>query len=110
MMEIITPPLGRLINDGQHRCGFSPRDTEADTCNAPATWHICWDANYETGLACDEHMIYAQRYAYLDRHPVGADCSMPGSLWDFGGHRCLVEGTAGSESAGLALPAPVEVR
>ena len=108
-MDMITPPIGRLLDTSQQRCGFSPGDTEETTCNAPATWHICWDASLENGLACNDHMIYAQQYVYLDRHEVTPDCSMPGSLWDFDGHRCIVEGVTDAESAALSQPAPVEV-
>lgn len=104
-MEMITPPIGRLIDASQQRCGFSPGDTDETTCNAPATWHICWGADMENGLACDDHMTYAQRYAYLDRHKVGPDCSMPGSMWDFDEQRCIVTGTGTSEPAAIALRA-----
>lgn len=102
----ITPPIGRLVDDGQHRCGFSPGDTEETTCNAPATWHICWDADLENGLACDEHMAYAQQYAYLDRHPVVADCSMPGSMWDFDEKRCSFPGSDTPALASVAVSLP----
>jgi hypothetical protein len=108
-MEMITPPIGRLLDTSQQRCGFSPGDTDATTCNTPATWHICWGADLENGLACDEHMVYAQRYAYLDRHEITPDCSMPGSSWDFDGHRCLIEGVTDPEAAALALASPTEV-
>lgn len=92
-MDAITPPIGRILDTGLQRCGFSPGDTDETTCNEPATWHICWEANMENGLACDAHMAHAQRYAYLDRHKVVPDCTMPGCMWDFDGKRCTVPGT-----------------
>ena len=107
-MDAITPPIGRILDTTQQRCGFSPGDTEEATCNAPATWHICWDATIENGLACDDHMTFAQRYAYLDRHQVVPDCTMPGSMWDFGNQRCIVEGVTEPETVALTLPTPVE--
>lgn len=33
-------------------------------------------------------MTYAQKYAYLDRHPVVPDCTMPGTLWLFVNDKC----------------------
>lgn len=105
---MITPPIGRILDTSQQRCGFSPGDTDETTCNAPATWHIVWDVDLENGLACDQHMTCAQQYAYLDRHEVTPDCSIPGSMWDFDGRRCLVEGATDSDAAALALPCHVE--
>lgn len=101
-MDAITPPIGRLLDTTLQRCGFSPGDTDETTCNEPATWHICWEANMENGLACDEHMAYAQRYAYLDRHKVVPDCTMPGSMWDFDGKRCIVPATGELETVAVA--------
>ncbi|HTE57021.1 MAG TPA: hypothetical protein VK698_39480 [Kofleriaceae bacterium] len=85
---MITPPLGREMDTSRQPCGYSPGDTDADTCMRPATWHIAWDVAMENGLACDEHMASAKKFAYVDRHPVGADCSMPGSAWFFEEQRC----------------------
>lgn len=50
-MDTITPPIGRVLDTTQQRCGFSPGDTDETTCNEPATWHICWRADMENGLA-----------------------------------------------------------
>lgn len=91
----LTPPIGRIMDTSRQPCGYSPGDTDANTCMKPATWHIAWDADLENGLACDEHMTYAQQFAYVDRHPVGVDCAMPGSTWYFEEKRC---GYPGSET------------
>lgn len=95
----ITPPIGRILDTSSQTCSYSPGDTDANTCPQPATWHIAWDIALENGLACDEHMTCAQQFAYVDRHPVGVDCSMPGVVWYFEEKRC---GYPGSEAPDVA--------
>lgn len=103
---MITPPLGRVLTSASQRCGFSPDDTDATTCFEPATWHICWGANMDAGLACGTHMVVAQSFAYLDRHEVGPDCDMPGASWDFDGKRCIVVGTEQAMTGHAEQPLP----
>ena len=106
---MITPHLGRVLTNGDQRCGFSPDDTEATTCPQPAAWHICWGADMECGLSCETHMALAQAFAYLDRHPVSPDCDMPGSEWSFDDKRCIVEGSGDTSQPSIALPLASEV-
>ncbi|MFH9579114.1 hypothetical protein ACH4MO_14085 [Streptomyces globisporus] len=105
---MITPPLGRILDTSRQRCTFSPGDTDEATCKTPASWHVAWSADMENGLACDEHMAVAQQYAYLDRHQVGGDCSMPGSSWDFDRKRCFIDGCSSPESAVAEQSMPLE--
>jgi hypothetical protein len=98
----ITPPIGRILDNSRQTCSYSPDDTDTATCAKAATWHIAWDTDLENGLACDEHMAYAQDFAYIDRHPVGVDCSMPGSTWYFEEKRCGYPGET-TPAAGTAV-------
>lgn len=107
---MITPSLGRFLNSASQRCGFSPDDTDATTCFEPATWHICWDTDIETGLACETHMPVAQKFAYLDRHDVGPDCDMPGASWDFDNKRCCVVGIEPAAANRAEQPIPASSR
>jgi hypothetical protein len=60
----------------------------------------------ENALACDQHMTVAQqRWAYVDRHPVGPVCGMPSSSWDFDAKRCFIDGLNDTTLA-LTLRAP----
>jgi hypothetical protein len=102
-MSEMTPPIGRVVDTSLQPCGHSPDDTEDDTCRQKATWHIAWDAQMENGLACDEHMVTAQQWVYVDRHPVGPVCGMPGSTWDFDSKRCFVDGLNDETANALAL-------
>ena len=88
---MITPPLGPEVDTSQQRCSFSTSVDGQSTCSIPATWHILWDGRLENGLACSEHMPTAQQFAYLDRHPVGTDCAMPGSSWCPKEKRCVID-------------------
>ncbi|MFM9473962.1 hypothetical protein [Streptomyces scabiei] len=73
---------------GDHTCGYQSRDMKA-CCGRPATWHVLWDAALDNSVACDEHMELTQsRWVYVDRHPVVADCTMPGALWNYPDQRC----------------------
>lgn len=92
-MPDLTPPIGRIVDTSRQPCGYSPGDTDATDCGTPATWHIAWDADLENGLACEPHMdMIRQRWVYVDRHPVGPVCGMPGSTWLFDEKRCVIEG------------------
>lgn len=102
----ITPPIGRIMDTSAQPCGFSPGDTDATTCMEPATWHICWTATGENGLACDQHMATAKQFAYADRHPVGIDCAKPGSTWFFEEKRCACPGTETTDVVHAAVSLP----
>lgn len=83
------PPIGRIMDAGRKLCSYSPGDTAATDCDAPATWHIAWNADLDAGFACCEHITLVQRrFVYLDRHPMGSDCGMPNALWFFEEKRC----------------------
>jgi hypothetical protein len=48
-----------------------------------------WDGALDNSFTCDEHMALIQRrWLYDDRHPVVADCGMPGALWMYKLNRC----------------------
>lgn len=84
---------------GQQLCAYSPTGREADYCHKPATWHVMWDGDLDNSFTCDEHMeLIQRRWMYDDRHPVVADCGMPGALWMYKLHCCEVP----SESVGNA--------
>ncbi|MFF9309911.1 hypothetical protein ACF1BS_03280 [Streptomyces sp. NPDC014748] len=52
-----------------------------------------WDGDFDNSLTCDEHMeLIQRRWVYDDRHPVTADCTMPGALWKYRDKRCEVPG------------------
>ncbi|MFE3124477.1 hypothetical protein ACFXHD_13775 [Streptomyces hydrogenans] len=76
--------------DGQ-TCGYKP-STATDACGTPGTWHVMWDRDpCDNSITCDEHMQFIQRrWVYDDRHPMGADCTMPGALWEYDTKRCAV--------------------
>lgn len=83
-------PLGPEVDTSGQTCTRASSDGPANLCGAPATWHIAWDLNLENGLACDTHMAEARtQLVFVDRHPVGPDCSMPGVHWDFDHKRCV---------------------
>lgn len=51
-------------------------------CGDPAVRHVIWDAEMENGFVCEEHQAeLGAVWSYCWRHPVGADCGMPGSLF-----------------------------
>ncbi|NYV73127.1 hypothetical protein [Streptomyces sp. UH6] len=82
------PALGPEVDTSTQQCSFSP-DVSDNTCQVPALWHIAWDTDLENGFACREHMaVVQQRFVYIDRHPIGPDCGMPGARWDFDHKRC----------------------
>lgn len=74
---------------GEHLCSYTPTGREADYCNKPATWHVMWDGELDNSFTCNTHMELIQsRWVYDDRHPVAADCGMPGALWMYKLNRC----------------------
>lgn len=79
---MITPDLGPPLHN--LRCGHTD-DPRTPACNQPPTWHIAWQQTSEgtqASYACDPHMTAIQtRYAYLDRHPIGDDCTSPDARW-----------------------------
>ncbi|MDP5310396.1 hypothetical protein [Streptomyces poriferorum] len=88
-------------------CGYKPRTATAD-CGKPAAWHVMWDAQLDNSLTCDEHMnLIQQRWMYADRHPITADCTMPGALWVFVNDKCEVP--TSTDSAARRAEMPVEV-
>jgi hypothetical protein len=83
-------PLGRFISDPDRNCIYSPDDTPVSDCGMPATWHIMWNVEAEVSFACGPHMDKARRrFVFVDTHPVGPDCGMPGALWDLDNSRCV---------------------
>jgi hypothetical protein len=76
----LTNPAPKL---GNLRCAW--QDTSYSPPHGiPATWHIAWwlKPKADFSLVCDEHMATAQRdLVFFDRHPVTAECDMPGTGW-----------------------------
>ncbi|MFJ8006135.1 hypothetical protein [Streptomyces fagopyri] len=72
---------------GEIRCGYSPT-SGAPACETRATWHLAWTRTPEEvihSLICDLHMGWVQDdLTYADRHPLSADCGMPGTGWHDG--------------------------
>lgn len=85
---------------GDQTCGY----TEAgEYCGQPATWHVLWDGDLDNSVTCDEHMMLIQRrWVYDDRHPVTADCTMPGALWMFRLKCCQFPSEAADQQAAEA--------
>ncbi|MCZ7414295.1 hypothetical protein [Streptomyces sp. WMMC897] len=80
-------PKGPPRAPGDRTCGHKAKG-DADYCGQPGTWHVMWDA-VDNSVSCDKHMtLIRQRWVYDDRHPIGADCTMPGALWLYHEHRC----------------------
>jgi hypothetical protein len=62
-------PLGRFIDDPARACTYSPGNTPAADCGAPASWHIMWNVDAEVSFACDPHMDHARRrFVFVDSH------------------------------------------
>jgi hypothetical protein len=98
-------PLGRFVDYRDQKCGYSPGDSEATDCPADATWHIMWNADRDTGMACDPHMATVRaRFVFVGAHPIGPDCGMPGALWDFDDNRCVYPDEPAAESTEIATP------
>lgn len=99
-MDPFVPKHGPRPLDGQ-TCGYSPN--RVDYCRAPATWHVMWDGDLDVSFTCDEHMdLILARWVFDDRHPVVADCGMPGALWSYKHRHCYVPDT-GDLAAAAAL-------
>ena len=104
-------PLGRFVDFRGQKCGHSTGDTPDTDCPADATWHIMWNTDCEASLACAPHVAEARaRFVFVDSHPIGSDCAMPGALWDLDNKRCVYPDepavqaavTAHAEQAGVA--------
>lgn len=97
-------PKGQQRTPGTQICGYKPASA-TDYCGKPGTWHVMWDGErFDNSVTCDEHMRLIQaRWMYDDRHPVGADCTMPGALWLYKAKRCEfpTDGTAATASAAV---------
>jgi hypothetical protein len=79
---------------GPQVCAYAPDGDTAGDCGKPATWHVMWDDTLDNSMTCGEHMaLILRRWVFLDRHPVHADCNMPGALWLFKGNRCEMPGS-----------------
>ena len=99
-------PKGETLHDSDQTCGYKPPGAPA-YCGKPGTWHVMWDRNpYDNSITCDEHMQLIQRkWMYDDRHPIGADCTMPGALWDYREKRCEFP----TEEPGVTVSVAAEV-
>ena len=85
---------------GQHLCSYTPTGRETDYCNQAATWHVMWDGQLDNSFTCNTHMELIQsRWVYDDRHPVVADCGMPGSLWMYKLNCCQFPNTPAQAGA-----------
>ena len=98
------PPLGRFVDIRGQKCGYSPGNTPSSDCPAEATWHIIWNLDLETGMACGPHMdLVRARYMFVDSHAIEPDCGMPGTLWDFDNKRCVYPDQPGTEAQAVLL-------
>jgi hypothetical protein len=89
---------------GPQTCGYMPTGSPEHYCGKPATWHVMWDSGLDNSLTCDEHMaLTEQRWVFDDRHPVVADCTMPGALWLYAGKRCEVPASDGKQITAAAM-------
>ncbi|MEU4165589.1 hypothetical protein AB0F46_01725 [Streptomyces sp. NPDC026665] len=81
-------PKGEPRPGPEQTCGYKTQGMTC-ACGRAATWHVMWDSLLDNSLTCDEHMELIQRsWVYDDRHPVVADCAMPGALWSYPDKRC----------------------
>lgn len=88
-MDPFVPKHDPLPLNGQ-ACAYSPTPGSG-YCGRPATWHVMWDGAMDNSFTCDEHMdLIQQRWVFDDRHPVVADCGMPGALWSYKDGHCFV--------------------
>lgn len=99
------PPLGAARPVMDATCG---RLAPGGHCGKPATWHVIWTSDTENGLCCDGHMDEViRRWAFYDRHPVGAACTLPDVRlvwsWDDPPGRCVW--VVDEETLALALAA-----
>lgn len=65
---------------GLSTCGFGTGNPE---CGQPAIVHALFDIDEcHNGLMCDRHWsIFMDKFAYVDVHPFGGACTMPGAVW-----------------------------
>jgi hypothetical protein len=85
-------PKGQPRPPGTRTCGYKPKDA-TDYCGQPGTWHVMWDGDLDNSVTCDGHMeLIKRRWMFDDRHPLGADCVMPGALWLYREQRCGFDG------------------
>jgi hypothetical protein len=86
----MTPPLGKERAAMDQTCGFG---ADSPQCSKPATWHVVWTADLDNSVCCDEHMDYANAFAYYDRHPITDLCTFPAAVlvwsWDEPPGRCV---------------------
>ncbi|MFD5384262.1 hypothetical protein ACFWMG_04695 [Streptomyces sp. NPDC127074] len=81
-------PKGQPRTPGDQTCGYKPASAK-EHCGQVATWHVMWGGDLDNSFTCDEHMnLIQRRWMYDDRHPVVADCGMPGALWKYNDNRC----------------------
>lgn len=73
--------LGTVEQWGSQTCGYG-LDPDPQ-CTKPATVHVMFFPGLMVSLTCDEHLAFIERNAGMEfeTHTVGANCSMPGSLW-----------------------------
>jgi hypothetical protein len=101
-------PKGQPRTPGTRTCGYKPPEAP-DYCGAPGTWHVMWDGErFDNSVTCDQHMeLIRKRWMYDDRHPIGADCTMPGALWLYREQRCEFPTEESGVAVGVAVEAPV---
>lgn len=60
-------------------------------CPKAAVFHIAWNWNSppDCSFACLEHQALAGLYEFFQIHRVGADCGMPGAVWDGDENKCV---------------------
>lgn len=87
---IYDPPTAPLI------CNLIKPDDSL--CGQPGKWHIIWNADLDNGVACDEHVAFARKYAYVGCHTMLPDCFMPGGVWLADKDICVID------ESGLGLP------
>ncbi|QQM45143.1 hypothetical protein [Streptomyces liliifuscus] len=102
-------PLGRVVDDQQRTCNYSPSNSRDTDCGADGAWHVMWNPQAEVSFACDPHMAEARaRFVFVGAHPVGPDCGMPGALWDIDENRCVHPDSPAAESAEASAPLHVQ--
>ncbi|MGW3196273.1 hypothetical protein ACWDBD_17140 [Streptomyces sp. NPDC001118] len=95
--------LGREMDTSRQLCTHSSHDTPDSDCGQTAAWHILWDTDLANGLSCNTHMATARsRFAFVDSHPVGPDCGMPGTSWDVDNKRCVYPGEPAADAFAVA--------
>lgn len=78
-----TPLLTPTTRDGNLQCGWQDFP-DGPTCGQAAGWHVAWwfTPKADFSLVCDKHMATVQiHFVYIDRHPAGVACNMPGTGW-----------------------------